>query len=507
MALTIRARQVIGVTAIVGAVVVALGGMYVADVARVRLESSQAAGQLLASAIYHRARAVVAESRSPYAALAADPGLRSILEASAYSPNVTYAAIVDPANLAVAHSDADLVGQVLPVKPGLDEVLAQSAWSQLRLIYAGEAATLDIRRPLLMGDRQFGTIRIGVSTLLTRADIGDAIQPALLAALAAVIIASLAAMLLARSLLRPIHLIRAGLSRLGRGEFGVTVDVTGTDELGDLGGVLNSLSAQLSAERAAVADALVAASPKDDQLETTLKHARQLAAMTRLTAGIAHEIRNPLNAIAIHLELLAQQVAAAQEPWTSNADQPAVASRAAHGHIDVIRAAVARLDEVLQGYLKFTRPEDLDLQPVSIASLVDDLLPIVRAEAQRAGIEVRVECPSDLPAVLGDPAMLRQALLNLALNACQAMPGGGRLRILGRLAPERRIEVVVDDTGPGIAPEDLSRVFDLYFTTKPGGSGMGLAMVYRTVQLHDGEIEVDSSPGSGTAFRMLLPRA
>jgi len=506
MRLSIKTRQVVGVTSIVGLAVVALGGLYVSAVARVRLEASQAAGQLLADAIYHRARAVAAESRDPYAALGADEGLRSILEASAYSPNVTYAAIVNTADVAVAHSDAAMAGQPLPARQTLDQLLARGAWSQLRVIYAGQAATLEIQRPLLVGERRFGAIRIGVSTLLTRADVDRAVAPALLAAVLAVVGASLAAMLLARSLLRPIHLIHAGLSRLGRGEFGVTVDVTGQDEFGEIGGDINALSAQLSAGRAAPADPGRQDGSPQERLEATLKQARHLAAMTRLTAGIAHEIKNPLNAMAIHLELLAQHLPGAAEEARPDAGA-APSGDAAREHVAVIRTSIARLDEVIQGYLKFTRPEDLALQPVSISAVIDELLPIVRAEARGAGIEVAVDCPPTLPPVLGDAAMLRQALLNLALNACQAMPGGGRLRMAARLAPGRQVEIVVDDTGPGIAPEHLSHVFDLYFTTKSGGSGMGLSMVYRTIRLHDGDIEVESSPGAGTAFRVLLPQA
>jgi signal transduction histidine kinase len=109
--------------------------------------------------------------------------------------------------------------------------------------------------------------------------------------------------------------------------------------------------------------------------------------------------------------------------------------------------------------------------------------------------------------VNGDPAMLRQAFLNLALNACQAMPNGGVLRISAEAARGRRVSVSVADTGVGIAPEHLKRIFDLYYSTKERGSGIGLSMVYRTVQMHDGEIEVQSTPGKGTTFQILLPRA
>lgn len=116
------------------------------------------------------------------------------------------------------------------------------------------------------------------------------------------------------------------------------------------------------------------------------------------------------------------------------------------------------------------------------------------------------EYETDLPAVRADADMLRQALLNLALNACQAMPNGGRVRISCRTASDRQVEVSVEDTGTGIEPEHLERIFELYFTTKEEGSGIGLSMVYRTIQLLDGEIEVQSTPGRGTIFRVLLPK-
>jgi signal transduction histidine kinase len=118
-----------------------------------------------------------------------------------------------------------------------------------------------------------------------------------------------------------------------------------------------------------------------------------------------------------------------------------------------------------------------------------------------------VECPPESPGVNGDAGMLRQAFLNLAINACQAMPQGGTLRLTCALAARGRVEMRVEDTGIGIAPEHLGRIFDLYFTTKDHGTGIGLSMVYRIVQMHDGEVEVQSTPGRGTTFRILLPRA
>ena len=189
-------------------------------------------------------------------------------------------------------------------------------------------------------------------------------------------------------------------------------------------------------------------------------------------------------------------------------------------HVDVIANEIRRLDEVVQGFLKFTRPEDLKLQPVSLGALFDEIGPILRPETDRSGVTLVIE-GHGAPDVQGDPAMLRQAFLNLALNACQAMPGGGTLTIRCETArpsarsgrPDlvegrgNRALVTFTDTGVGIKPEHLPRIFELYFTTREKGSGIGLSMVYRTVQMHDGEIEVESTPGTGTTFRILLPRA
>ena len=228
------------------------------------------------------------------------------------------------------------------------------------------------------------------------------------------------------------------------------------------------------------------------QVESTLSYSRKLTALSRLTAGIAHEIKNPLNATMIHLELLKMQLTSAPD---------------ALEHVSVIAAQVRRLDEVVQGFLKFTRPEDLKLQPVYLAPIFEELMPVIRAEASKSHVDVRLDVPADLPPVEGDPSLLQQAFLNLALNACQAMPNGGRLRIVARGKAGQQLEVEFEDTGIGISPEHLSKIFDLYFTTKQHGSGIGLSLVYRTVQLHDGDIEVQSIPGRGTTFRVQLRQA
>jgi signal transduction histidine kinase len=239
------------------------------------------------------------------------------------------------------------------------------------------------------------------------------------------------------------------------------------------------------------------------QVQSTISYSRKLAALGRLSAGVAHEVKNPLNAMLIHLELLKQQLARA----APSANGPALDLAAAAEHLSIIGGEIHRLDEVVQGFLKFTRPEELRLETVPVASLLEKVVPVVEAEAKEHRIALDIDCPRDGYDVRGDAGMLQQSFLNLALNACQAMPEGGRLRIAVRHARGGRVEVIFEDTGVGIPPEHLERIFDLYFTTKERGSGIGLSMVYRTVQLHDGDIEVQSTPGRGTTFRLLLPQA
>jgi signal transduction histidine kinase len=246
------------------------------------------------------------------------------------------------------------------------------------------------------------------------------------------------------------------------------------------------------------------------EVESTLRYSRKLAALGRLTAGVAHEVKNPLNAMTIHLELLKGKLLPPRARVADGADDP-IPVRADHSaaleHVSVIGSEIRRLDQVVQGFLKFMRPEDLKLQPVNVCELLENIARVVEPDAAAASIRIVCDCPPGVPYVHGDPEPLRQALFNLALNACQSMPNGGRLHLTAQPASGRRVALTVEDTGIGIPPMHLPRIFDLYFTTKVGGSGIGLSMVFRTIQLHDGEVEVQSTPGTGTTFRILLPQA
>ena len=259
------------------------------------------------------------------------------------------------------------------------------------------------------------------------------------------------------------------------------------------------------------------------RVQSMIAYSRKLVALGRLTAGIAHEVKNPLNAMMIHLELLRTKLrnaaawAAAPQPRDRRGRRPGALARwrrscspiakGALEHVEIIEGEVRRLDGVVQGFLKFTRPEDLRLQPVRLSGLFEGILPVVEPEAQKNSVRLVLDCPASLPPVNGDAGMLRQAFLNLAINACQAMPHGGVLRIVCAPASRQRVRGAGRGHGRRHPPEHLDKIFDLYFTTKDHGTGIGLSMVYRIVQLHDGDIEVESTPGRGTTFRVLLQQA
>ena len=481
MPLSIKQKQVLGITTIVVLIVVALSLLQIGTLVRVLLEQATLRAELVSTGIFHQTRDVLVSRETAYQDIRSSPTVLSALESAMYSPEVLYAAIVDRTRTVIAANDPSQVGRTLPPGEDLPRLVAANGYEQVRAVYT-EGRTLEWRQPLSLGDEPFGEICIGLSTILIRQELDRSLVPAGLAVGLALIIAVSVAMLLAQVVLRPIHVITSGLTRLGRGELDKPLDLR-DEEFRDLGDVFDQVSAQL---QLAVGDG-----PKRAQLADLT---RRVASLGRLTAGVAHEVKNPLNAMTIHLELLKQKLAS-PEP------------RSAARHAEVIGSEIRRLDDVVQGFLKFVRPEDVTLAPVKVRALVTSVCDAVAPEAEHSGVTCENACQDPHLAVEGDEPLLRQALLNLAQNAVQAMPKGGRLRIACGTSRDGRVELRVQDTGDGIAPEHLARIFDLYFTTKKRGSGIGLSLVFRTVQLHNGDIDVESTVGTGTTFVIKLPRA
>jgi signal transduction histidine kinase len=226
-------------------------------------------------------------------------------------------------------------------------------------------------------------------------------------------------------------------------------------------------------------------------LRSLLSYSAKLAALGRLTSGVAHEVKNPLNAMTIHLELLKERLGASRELVQDN--------------LEVIGNEIKRLDRAVQGFLKFVRPQELALTSVDLNGLLRGLEALLCPEWQPAGVRFVADLDPELHSIRGDEELLRQTFLNILLNACQAMPQGGTVRIATSLDQGEYVRVTISDEGIGIPAEDREKIFSLYYTTKAGGSGIGLSLVYRIVQLHDGSIDVSSEVGKGTTLVVRLP--
>jgi PAS domain S-box-containing protein len=249
-----------------------------------------------------------------------------------------------------------------------------------------------------------------------------------------------------------------------------------------------------------------------EKIESELELSRRMAAIGRLTSGVGHEVKNPINAIVVHLELLKSKLGEAEGPATR--------------HLEVIDAEIHRLDRVVQTLADFSRPVELDLREQDLRLVIGDVLALAADELTTHRVRLTSLMPEEPLMAKVDADLLKQAALNVIQNGAQAMPEGGQLEVmleeerngLSPLSPEDGPEAVrnpytapkfavlrIADEGAGIPAEIREKIFDLYFTTKNGGSGIGLAMTYRILQLHHGSVEVQSREVRGTEFRLRIP--
>ena len=416
MRLGIRAKQIAGVTLTVGLFVVVLSAVYVSQMAEAVLGENEQTANLLAKQIFHRAFEIVPGAEDPYQVLREDPGLRSLLESSLYGEVITGAAIVNTDLIVVTSDDRSQIDQPYVERDELKTLVDADVLTQLQTIFQLDGPTYEVREDITLNDDAFGSIRVKVNTVFVKGQISGLLRTAVLTGALALAVAVVVAGLLAQLLLKPIHVIRSGLTRLGKGEFGVTLDLPPGDEFGELGSFFNTVSQQLSADRSLLAgqkanlqsavehleDAVALFDPSgqllfsnpamqptlpaeaigralrgllpdghpyralveetlamrvsrgpvqvrnpqveehrvasEDELlvmthavsgtdgglvgvllvarniahlsrmQSTLAYSRKLVALGRLTAGIAHEVKNPLNAMMIHLELLRTKI-------------------------------------------------------------------------------------------------------------------------------------------------------------------------------------------------------
>jgi signal transduction histidine kinase len=228
------------------------------------------------------------------------------------------------------------------------------------------------------------------------------------------------------------------------------------------------------------------------RIEAEAQDQQRLSYLGLLSSGIAHEVKNPLNSIQMNLQLLEEEAAAGTTP------------EKLHGWIEPIQREIRRLERLVNDFLLYSRPITAAPQPVKIKAVFESIAELVAEEARQRGVQMEVVVPEDLPLLVTDESLLRTALMNLVFNALQALEEGGKITL--RASVEGKVmRLDVTDDGPGVPPEKRDNVFQIFYTTKVGGTGLGLPIARRIVETLGGELDLCQSSGSGACFSVQLP--
>ncbi len=602
-----KTKIILAITFMVVVMVSAFSYLYISQLLRQRLTSAGDIAQLLAQQLVYSASNAVPDlgstridtdnSKSVQLAienyLKTDTNLNDMLDSSVGNVQMVYdAAIVDPTGRAMLHSNSDLDGKILTPRPNFEKLRGARFRDQLRMIYS-PSAVYDVTVPLQLNGTPFGTVRVGISTVLLRNELTPRLEHALYFSGASIFLSLLLAALISRLALGPLEEINRNLDYATGGsidedaesdhdEYGlVTLKIASlgrqvrdakeifsalkdnVDQLmanlqdglmlftreyhvvlvsasverflgrprGEMlgrsakdvfraGTPLNTLlldaferrrplmqrevesangrrvqvSLDFIQEKSTQIGALLIIRDTESvrRLEDEIEMSRRLSASGRLTRGVAHEVKNPINAIVLHLHLL-QNKLQQMDPGTRR-------------HVDIIGSEIHRLDRVVQILVDFTRPRDLKLEEVDLRRLLEEVAALAAPDADQHAVAIVRNLPNDPLTVKADLDFMKQAILNIVINGVQAMTGGGQLTISAK-RDEGMVVVEVQDTGPGIPREAQEKIFELYFTTKQGGSGIGLAQAYQVMQWHYGSVDFETVEGKGTTFRLCIPLA
>ena len=528
--------------------------------------------------------------------LQTDTNLNDMLEAVVGNSRIIYdAAIIDPNGVAILDTNPALNGKLVPERARLAVLRDAGFRHQLHLLY-GPATVYDVSIGLELDRHEFGSVRVGVSTVFLRNELTPKLQQAAFFSVVAIFCSLVLAAVVSNVALGPLKAIARNLDSASAGDLLPAEESGSEDEVGlvslkiahlgrqirDTNQIFSALKDNVEQVMTKLQDGLmlftrdsrvvlVSASaekflgrPRREilgrtaeeifsdgtvlgavvlpafqkqrplvqydfdaadgrrvqvsldfiqekgtsigalltmrdaesvrRIENEIEISRRLSASGRMTRGVAHEVKNPINAIVLHLQLL-QDKLQQDDPDTRR-------------HMDIIGNEIHRLDRVVQILVDFTRPRDLRLEDVDLRKILESVSVLAAPDAARHGVRVVQELPNEDEALMVrvDSDLMKQGILNLVLNGVQSMTEGGTLTVKARRDDEMILAEVMDQ-GCGIPPEAQEKIFELYFTTKgdKGGSGIGLAQTYQIMQWHYGSVEFDSIVGAGTTFRLRLP--
>ena len=600
---------VLTITLLVTLMVTAFSYLYISQVLRLRIDNAnKTAEQLTRQLAYAAENDVpdfsstptdtsdrVAVRRAMVEYLQTNIDLNNMLQSARGSwVFLMDASIIGPEGKALLHTDAGMVGKVVPPRQDFGQVLHARFLDQIRLVY-GPPQVYDVSYGLRLNGEPFGNVRIGVSPVFLKGEINIKLMHALYFSIASIFASLLLSAVISNLALGPLKEINRNLDSMAAGdpeEF--AAEPGGHDEYGlvslkianlgrqirDSKEIFSALKVNVDQVMSNLQDGLMLFSrdsrvvlvsapiegflgraradllgrsvqevfDRHSHLGTALldaferrrplserefeasagKHvqvsldfvqektsqigallimrdaesvrrigdeiemSRRLSASGRLTRGVAHEVKNPINAIVLHLQLLRNKLAH-QEPDTQR-------------HMDIIDSEIRRLDRVVQTLVDFTRPRDLHLDEVDLRRLIEHVAQLAAPDAEQHGVRIERQMPEQRLPIKVDVDLMKQAMLNVVLNGVHAMPEGGLLTISARRDGPAVIAEIHDE-GIGIPQDMHDKVFELYFTTKKDGSGIGLAQTYQVLQWHYGSIDFESSQEAGTTFRFHLPLA
>lgn len=296
------------------------------------------------------------------------------------------------------------------------------------------------------------------------------------------LIAALVSMLWAGRLTRPVERLSQATREVGKGEFGIQVDIDSNDEIGKLADSFNNMSSELQIRE-----------EKLQQANIALVQSEKMSAFGQLSAGIAHEVKNPLTGILGYAQLAIRQL---------DKDNPL------QKNLQIIEKETRRCKSIIENLMKFARAEKAEFAALNVNEAVENALAIVNHQLSMNRITITTNLASDLPLVFGNANQLEQVVMNILINAQQAMKGNkGEVSVVTKSNKNQFVEICIKDTGPGIPPDIQNKIFEPFFTTKKAGegTGLGLSVSYGIIKEHQGDIQIKSSPSNGTLFTISLP--
>jgi signal transduction histidine kinase len=340
-------------------------------------------------------------------------------------------------------------------------------------------ATTTLTLPIVLGDRRVGYLLITRYLDDFSAISRDALVSRVLATLAVFGLGIVASLYLSWSFSRPVLQLTQAARQVAAGDLSVRVPSATNDEIGSLARTFNEMVERLRESR---------------QLEERLHFAERSTAMGRLASALAHEIRNPLNFINLSIDHTREHLAPAEGRKREDFERI----------LTNVKAEIIRLNRLVGDFLSFGKPMRLHPRPCAIGELVGEVVAVVDHKARDQGIAIATEVEPGLPSLVADPELLKTCLLNLLINAVDAMPKGGVVAVSVARDGDALVTVVTD-TGQGMTPDEIRSAFEPYFSTKETGVGLGLALTRKIVEDHGGTVELESVPGRGTTARIRLP--